>query len=487
MKKFMVVLSFFIATATVFSSNKVVFKDYFENSTMRVDFYITGDASSEIVTIDEIYQQGVWAGNPLNLIDEFIKGAYFIKIYDVASNKLIFSRGFDCIFSEYKTTNPAIKGEKRSYHHSALFPMPRHPVRFVLEMGDRQNVYRVAFVKKIDPAGVDIRKEEPGGNIRIYKALNNGDPHNSVDLVWLAEGYTSSEWSKFRKDVDRYVKNLFSYEPYKSNRKKFNITGVFCPSAESGVDEPTKGKYVASAVNASFNAFHIPRYMLTEDNKTFRNLAAHVPYDAIVIMVNSKRYGGGGIYNFYGLTSVDHQLSEKVFVHEFGHSFAGLADEYYSSSTAYNEFYPPGIEPAEPNITALLNPEHVKWEKYLSVGLKIPTDWGKVQVEELEKKRNVIYNAVKKLQETNSDESTAALSLKQAEMSALSNEIAEVRKRYSDLLTDKVGVFEGAGYSSEGLFRPEIECLMHSNARNRFCKVCQEAIQYMIDFFTVDI
>lgn len=483
MKRIMFVCLVLALPVMLFSQAPLSFDRFFVNNTMRVDFYITGDANEELVTVDQIYVQGPWAGNPAHLIDHYIKGAYFVKLYDVATNQLIYSRGFDCIYSEYKTTDPALKGVKRAYLHSALFPEPKQPVRFVLERGDRENVYHVSFMKRIDPESVDIRREIPGNNVTIYRALTSGDPHHSVDLAWLAEGYTADQLDKFKKDVDRYIKVLFSYEPYKSYRKKFTIYGIFSPSAESGVDEPRKGKYVSTAVNASFNAFHLERYLLTEDNKAFRDLAAAVPYDAIVIMVNSDRYGGGGIYNYYSLSTVDHELSEKVFVHEFGHSFAGLADEYYTSSVAYNEFYPSGVEPAEPNITALLDPDHVKWRELLSPGMDVPTDWGKEKVEAMQKKVREGYATLAELKKSQDEGDSAKAEALQQEIVRLSKSIKETREHYLQLYKDKVGVFEGAGYASEGLYRPEIECLMFSNSMNKFCAVCRQAIEQMIQYY----
>ncbi|MBN2415565.1 hypothetical protein JXO52_06970 [bacterium] len=486
MKRTLLILLVLAIPAVLFSRAPLSFEQFFLDATMRVDFFITGDADEEVVTIDEIYVQGPWAGNPDHLIDPYIKGAYFVKLYDIATNRLIFSRGFDCIFSEYKTTNPAIEGVERAYHHSALFPEPKRPVRFVLEMGDRENVYRVVFTRRIDPKSVDVRRETPGNGVTVYKALAGGDPHHSVDLAWIAEGYAAHEMEKFKRDVDRYVKVLFSYEPYKSYRNKFTIYGIFVPSAESGVDQPRKGAYVSTAVNASFNAFHIERYLLTEDNKAFRNLAAAVPYDAIVIMVNSDRYGGGGIYNYYGLSTVDHELSEKVFVHEFGHSFAGLADEYYTSDVAYNEFYPPGVEPAEPNITALLDPEHVKWEDMLSPGVQVPTDWGKERVEKMQATVHELNAALSELKKSEDEGAAAEADRLRQEIAGLREKITETRDHYLQLYKDKVGVFEGAGYASEGLYRPEIECLMFSNGMNRFCAVCRKAIERMILYYTGD-
>ncbi|MCK5148804.1 hypothetical protein KAR48_18770 [bacterium] len=476
MKRMTVLLVFLLAASVM--AGGVDFDRFFENKTLRVDFFITGNAHEEDITLDQIKIEGEWAGNPRHLVDDFIKGAYFIKAYDVASNALIYSRGFDCIYSEYVTTTQAIEGAKRTYHHSALLPLPKRPIRFVLEKGDKQNIYRVAWVRTIDPADYHFLCEGPPQGTVIYEAHTSGDPHNCVDLVWVGDGYSTKETRQFKKDCDRYVEVLFSVEPFKSYRHKFNITGVLLPSAESGVDEPRKGRYVKTAVSSSFNAFDIPRYLLTEDNKAYRDIAGAVPYDAIVILVNDERYGGGGIYNFYGLTTVNHELSENVFLHEFGHSFSGLADEYYSSATAYNEFYPQGAEPAELNITRLMDPDNVKWKALISPSTPVPTPWGKQEVEALEAEMASINKTLKTGKLSTEEEKVSRKRFDEARASR--NRIREVNV---EKWRGKVGVFEGAGYSSEGIYRPEIHCMMYSNARKEFCAVCRAATERMIKFY----
>ena len=180
---------------------------------------------------------------------------------------------------------------------------------------------------------------------------------------------------------------LFTVEPYKSFKDKFNIRGVFRPSPEQGMDEPRQRRYKKTVLNAAFNAFDLDRYMLIEDDHRMHEIAGQVPYDAIIVLVNSKRYGGGSIALDYCVTTVDNPTSPQVFVHELGHSFAYLADEYYQSEVAYNDFYPKGVEPLEPNITALLDPANVKWKDLLSPGIGIPTEYGKDKIEALQAER----------------------------------------------------------------------------------------------------
>jgi len=468
---------------------QVDYNEFFLDKAMRIDLYLTGDAREELVTIDHIYQEGTWPETPTRLVEPFENGRYAVKIYDVASNRLIYSRGFDSMFGEYKTTTPALNGLKRVFNRSVRVPYPRRPVLFVIESRDRKNILHPLFTETVDPFDYHIITETTSGGAIIYEALKNGPPRKSVDVVFVAEGYTAEDKDKFRSDVDRFTGWLFEIEPYRSAKALFNVTGIMRPSPERAMDEPRQGAYKKTGLNASFNAFDLDRYMLIEDGRRLREVAAEVPYDAIVVMVNSKRYGGGGIYNDYCVTTVDNERSKAVFVHEFGHSFAGLADEYYASDVSYNDFYPKGVEPLEPNITALLDPRHVKWADLLSPGIQVPTEYGKERIEALQ------AEARKILQEAARDvESAKAKGLSEKEIKKVQERSAQavkdiqakieaVRKEYASV-SDKVGVFEGAGYASKGLFRPMIDCLMISSPKQEFCLVCRRAITRMVDYYT---
>jgi len=479
----------FLLPIVLLSQHSVLFETYFVDKTLRIDYFLIGNAEEETITIDQIYQQGAWAGHPMHLIDSFNNGMYTIKVYDIASNSLIYSKGFNCLFGEYQTTDPAINGKKRSYHNTALIPYPKKPINFVLEKRDRNNISYPVLTEIIDPAVNYINSEKCLKGDRIYKAMVNGYPHEKVDIVWIAEGYTVKDYDRFTEDVDHYVNVLFQIEPFKQYKKRFNIFGLFRPSSESGPDEPRKKIYRNTAVNASFNALNLERYLLTEDNKSMHDIASLVPYDCIEILVNSDRYGGGGIYNDYAVTTVRHDYSENVFIHEFGHSFAGLADEYYSSNVAYNEFYPKGVEPTEPNITALLDPDLLKWKDLLSRGIGVPTKYGKNRIEALQKDiRNLRKQKEKKKAQLKKDGHGEG-DIKKMETSfqekreQMAEEIRQIRAENVNL-QNKVGVFEGAGYSSKGLYRPMMECIMFSNKEKKFCAVCQKAIIRMINYYT---
>lgn len=481
------VLSF---SGFLIAQSSVNFDDYFVDKTMRIDYFHVGDAKEEFITVDQIYQQSVWAGSKKNLIDTFNNGRYYFNIYDSSSKKLIFSKGFDSYFGEYKTTDLALKGVKRTYHESALIPYPKEKILFTLEVRNRENLLKLLFSREIDPKGIAILKETLESGVKVFKVIKNGDPHEKVDIAFIAEGYTSRHRSKFKADLKRFTKIFFNQEPYKTYRERFNIYGVLKTSEERGCDEPTHGVFKNTVLNTTFNSLGSSRYLLTEDNKSLRDVAAHVPYDALFIMVNHKRYGGGGIYNLFCTFTTRNQWNEYLFIHEFGHSFAGLADEYYTSSVAYNEFYPRGVEPTEPNITALVDPKNLKWKELLTPGIKVPTPWEKEKFD----KMDADYQKIRK----KINEKIARLKRERAsqkEIRKVEEESARLSREHTQRVSDylqksafwgMVGAFEGAGYSAQGLYRPMVDCIMFTRSSKSFCKVCEEAIVCVIKHYSPD-
>ena len=470
---------------------RIPFDDYFLDKAMRLDLFLVGDAKDEIVTLDRISQEGTWPESRTHLIDPFTYGRTAVKIYDIASNRLIYSRGLDTMFGEYKTTTPALNGVKRVFERSVRVPFPKRPVLFVVETRDKKQLLHPLFSQTIDPVDYHIIKETTAAGDVIYEARQSGDPHEKVDLVFVAEGYTAEDQDKFKADVDRFSGYLFSVEPYQSARDRFNIRGIFRPSPERAMDEPRQGVFKKTVLNASFNAFDLDRYMLIEKNHRLHDIAAQVPYDAIIVLVNSRRYGGGSICIDYCVSTTDNAASKMVFLHELGHSFAYLGDEYYASEVAYNDFYPKGIEPLEPNITALLDPANVKWKDLLSPGIGVPTEYGKEEIEGLEAERRKNREARALEIEAAKRKGTSGAQVKKIEEKlreadkVITRKIEEVRRQHAGL-DGRVGVFEGAGFTSKGLYRPQIYCLMISSPRDEFCLVCRRAISQMIDYFTED-
>jgi len=480
------IFSFFLLS--FIHAQPISFNDYFTNQTMRIDYFHIGNAASELVTIDQVYQYGIWAGSLKSLVDDFNNGAYYHKVYDLTSGKLIFSRGFDSYFKEYQTSDAASKGIKRTYQESAIIPFPKNKIKFVLEKRDRQNNLNEIFSTEIDPSDLYIIKDAVKDNsVKVYKSHFSGDPHTKVDVVILGDGYSANEQKKFEKDLKRFTNVFLNQEPYKAHKNKFNIYGVFKASEESGIDEPGANIYKNTTLGTTFYSLGSERYVLTEENKIMRDLAAHVPYDAIYIMCNSPRYGGGGIYNFYCTFVSDNQFSSYIFLHEFGHSFGGLADEYYTSDVAYNEFYPQGQEPVEPNITRLLDKNNLKWKNLVTPGIEIPTPWEKENYDKMDyawqKERREMNKHIAELKRNKAP---------QKEINAAQNEYNIKDKSHSDEVDkylmnskywNKVGAFEGAGYSAKGMYRSMLDCLMFSKGTKPFCKVCEEHIGKVIKHF----
>jgi len=475
------------AVGSTFGAIPPDFEKYFVDQTMRIDYYHIGNLKEETVTLDRVMIQGPWAGSTRNLLDPFDLGRYAVEIYDPASGTLLYSRGFDSYFGEYRTTEDAARGIRRTYHESALVPRPKAPVKFVFKSRDEKNVLRTVFEQIIYPASIEVLKKPLASGVKVFALHKSGDPHVKVDVAFIPEGYTAAEEGKLRADLERFVGVFFSHAPYRELKDKFNLFCAWKPSDESGCDEPSHGSYKSTALSARFDSLGSERYILIEDNKAMRDIAAHVPYDALYIMVNHERYGGGGIYNAFCTFTTDNQWGNYIFLHEFGHSFTGLADEYYTSEVAYNEFYPPGVEPREANITAFLDPKNVKWKDLLTPGIAVPTPWEKEAFD----KSDLAYQAVrreinKKIAELKRAGAPAEEVAKAvAESEAKSKAQAEWVDKYlgASKFAGQTGVFEGAGYAAKGLYRSAVDCLMFTIGDKPLCPVCEAAVRRMIAFY----
>jgi len=410
----------------LFTFGQVDFNQYFKNKSLRFDFLLGGNNKEVKVFPEQIKQEPYWGGSKTNLIDPFGYGTYRFRVFDLNSGQLIFSKGFSTLFQEWQTT-PEAKRTDKTFYQAAIFPFPKNMVRLEIDARQWDGNFKTIFTTEIDPKNYFILKE-PVHDFQTVNILDNGKPEKKVDLVILAEGYTASEMDKFVEDVKRVTGYLFDEEPFASEKKKFNVKAVLTPSDESGTDVPGENIYRNTCFNSSFYTFDEARYLTSTDMKDIYDAAAVVPYDQIYVLVNTDRYGGGGFYNFVTLCTADNQLSKQVFVHEFGHGFAGLGDEYYTSSVAYEDFYNLKVEPWEPNLTTLVNFDK-KWKKMVPKSVPIPTP------------RIPKYNHT-------------------------------------------VGVYEGGGYISKGIYSPYIDCRMKSNRAPEFCPVCQEAIKKMIQFYT---
>ena len=387
---------------------------------------LAGNSQKTVVYPVSMKEEPFWAGSKKNLVDPFNYGNLKYEVFDEAGNTLIYSRGFCTLYQEWQTTAEA-KIMERSFYEVATIPYPKNKIMFVLSMRERNGSFSKLYETTIDPEDYFIRKETPV-NANVSRIYYTGDPHQSVDIAFIAEGYKADEMEKFREDVRKMAGELLAEPPFSDYKNKFNIWAIEAISEESGTDIPGEHIYVNTALNSSFYTFDLERYLTTTDIKSVNDYAAVTPHDNIIVLINSAKYGGGGVYNYYSGTSTGHPQSAKVFLHEFGHGFAGLADEYYSSAVTYEEFYPLDVEPWEPNITTMID-FGSKWKNLIQKDIPVPTP-----------EENKYNNAI--------------------------------------------GLFEGGGYSAKGIFRSEMDCRMKNNGLKGFCTVCRKATKEILDFYT---
>ena len=408
---------FLSVTATVFP--QLNFDELFYDKTLRVDYFHTGNSESDSYSIDELIEEPFWGGSKVNLIDIFNYGKYKVEVFDQASGIMIYSRTYTTLFNEWQTTDEADQTTK-SFSESFVLPFPKNPVRLEFYSRNKINELIKKYEYNIDPESYFINSER-SAKYKNFEVMISGEPAKKVDIVIIPDGYTNEEMDKFKLDCDRFAEYLFGNTPFKENKDKFNIWGIMAPSEDSGTDIPAKNIWVNTVVGTAFYTFDLDRYLMTRANKDLRTIASYAPYDQIYIMVNFAKYGGGSIYNFYSVCVSDNRYSDYIFVHEFGHGFASLGDEYSTSDVTYEDFYSTEVEPLDPNLTTLINFES-KWKDLVEVSTPIPTP--------------------------NTEE-----------------------------YKNKVGAFEGGGYMNKGIFRPTENCTMKSISADNFCPVCKRAIQ----------
>jgi hypothetical protein len=405
---------------------KVTFARFFTNHTLRVDLTHRGSAKTESYRVVGLVKEGTWAGSRTRLLDPFPYGAHRFEIRDVATGALLYTRGYASLFSEWQTTREA-KKISQGFSESLRLPLPRAPFELRIHSRTPKGKLRQVFRRRLDPRrGVRTWKATPGVATKVLH--KSGPAHKKLDILILGDGYTRAEREKFWRDARRFAQVMLTDRTFGAYKDKLNIRALYVPSVDSGVSEPRKGRLLNTPLGLSFNTFGSARYMMTVKNLALRRAAAHAPYDALYIMGNTSRYGGGGIYNLYSSFPSDNEYDAYVFVHEFGHSFAGLADEYYTSDTSTENMYKANVEPADPNITAFLG-GRFKWKRLVRPGTPIPTP------------------------------ATA---------------------KYKHV----VGLFEGAGYKARGLYRAQQDCKMKGKGHVDFCRVCADAIARMIKLYS---
>ena len=449
-----------LATASV-SQAQTAFSAFFAEKTMRVDYYHTG-GGTELFALDRVVSDGPWAGSRTHLLDDTNLGPYFFEVIDRGTNQPIYSRGFASLYGEWETTAEPKQGVHRSFHESVRFPWPKAPVQVVVKRRDRANAFVEVWSTTIDPASrfVTAADAKPAG--RVWTVFENGPPATKVDLLILGDGYAEADLPKFHADVKRLTDRLFDTEPFKSRKSEFNVRAVDLPTPRGGVNRPRTADYRRTPLGVSYNVFDSERYALALDNRSMRDIASAAPYDFLEVLINEAQYGGGGIFNDHAAAAVDTAFAEYVFVHEFGHHFAGLGDEYYTSDVAYDTGVPDRPEPWEPNITALADAARLKWKDLVEPGTPLPTPWDK---EAFEKRSAEIQARRRALRARNAPES---------DMNQLFTEEMNWSTPFLAGMTysRRVGAFEGASVPSRrGCFvpRPTASCSRATRSASAVC------------------
>lgn len=424
MKKHILFLLCLIAVA---STRAQVFADHFADKTLRVDYIFNGNASGQAICLDGLSALPTWAGRKHHLAELPLQGNGQIVMRNAASGKTIYTTSFSSLFQEWLETDEA-RNVTKGFENTFLLPYPLQPVEIEITLLDPRRNVRASMKHIVHPNDVLI-EQKGNSHITPHKyLLHNDSPEKCIDVAILAEGYTLQEIQTFYEDADIACKSIFDHEPFKSMKKRFNVVAVASPSTDSGVSVPRLNEWKHTAFGSHFSTFYSDRYLTTSRVKAIHDALAGIPYEHIIILANTEEYGGGGIYNSYTLTTAHHPMFRPVVVHEFGHSFGGLADEYFYDNDVMTDTYPLDIEPWEQNISTQVD-FAAKWKDMLSENTPVPTP-------------------------------------------------VEVSENYP------TGVYEGGGYSAKGIFRPAENCRMRTNEYPAFCPVCQRALRRIIEFYT---
>lgn len=403
------------------------FNNFFENKTLRLDYVFVGKSEKQHAFIDELLKYEHWYGRKVNLDKTLLQGNGQIRVKDLLSKKIIYTQSFSTLFHEWLTLEEA-KSENKSFENTFLVPFPKKDVFIEVVSFDKNRNENILLTHVVKPNDILIRKIYKKDNLKIHN-LHNGTIENAINVAIVAEGFTLNEMPLFIKKANAVVEELFKHQAFKNNETAFNIVAIETVSDESGVSNPHQNIWKNSVIQSNFGTFDSERYLTTSRIKNLHNQLAGSPYDHIIILANTDIYGGGGIYNAYTLTTTNHSKFAPVVVHEFGHSFAGLADEYFYESDVFENSGTKQIEPWEQNITSLANFKS-KWLDMLPSKTPIPTNT-------------------------------------------------------ADLSKYKIGVYEGL--KGNGLYIPSHNCRMKTNEATDFCAVCERAIHNLIQFYTTEI
>lgn len=441
--------------------------------TVRVDYYHSGDADSEMFSLHQVVIEPLpWPGHPDKVIDSTRRGHFLFQVEDPASGQVLYSRGYSSIFQEWQHTGEA-KRINRTFHESVRFPKPDKPVRLNILKRNAQQDFESIWTADIDTDDMLAIRAHAPAPAPVIDLHVSGDAARKVDVVILGDGYTAGESGKFEDDARRLTEAFFRYEPFKSRAKDFNFRGISPPAVESGVNRPSNGTFRHSPSGTTYDAFRAERYILAFDNPGMRSILQHVPYEFIIILGNSETYGGGGIYGLFSTAAADSGWADYLVVHEFGHHFAALADEYYTSEAVYEDSGQ-RLEPWEPNVTALNDPGQLKWRHLVEEGTALPTAWPKAEFEAFQRE-----NQARRAQ-------LRADNRPESEMNALfAREQTWVGELFAGAVETNtvIGAFEGANYAASGYFRSQMNCAMFTR-HDTFCQVCSDGIEAIIDQYT---
>lgn len=424
MKRRNLLLAFLLACTGVSAQN---FDEYFTDKTLRVDYLFTGNTSHQAICVDELSALPRWAGRRHHLAELPLEGNGQITMRDAASDSVIYRTSFSSLFLEWLETDEA-RTVDRGFENAFLLPYPRRKAVVEITLLDPHHQVRTRLIHTVNPEDILIH-EKGHTHITPHRyLLQSGPADRCIDVAILAEGYTEEEMDTFYQDAKVACESLFGHEPFRSMKQRFNIVAVASPSEDSGVSIPRLDQWKNTAFHSHFSTFYSDRYLTTSRLKALHDALAGIDYEHIIVLANTDEYGGGGIYNSYTLTTAHHESFRPVVVHEFGHSFGGLADEYFYEEDIMSDTYPTDVEPWEPNVTTRVNFAS-KWADLIPEGTPMPTP-------------------------------------------------AE------DFNTYQVGLYEGAAYSFKGLYRGSYNCRMRTNDYPAFCPVCQRALQRLIEFYT---
>jgi hypothetical protein len=450
----------------------VPFDSVFTGGTLRIDCHHVGNAKEEHFAVTGVRAEGAWPGSRTQLVDDSNMGLYRFDVLSAADGRVLYSRGYCSIFGEWQSTGAA-KTQWGSFEESQRFPEPRAPVELVWHKHQGDGSWKEVARASVDPASRFVDRAPLAADAEVITLFEHGAPAAKCDLLVVADGYPLAERAKFEASARALVDTMFATEPFRRRRGDFNVRLLYTPAAEAGLSNPRKSAWRRSRFGLSFNSFDVDRYVLALHDRELREACAQAPYDALILLCNERKYGGGGIYNLWATATADSEAAPYLFVHEFGHSFAGLADEYYTSAVAYEELTPPGTEPWEPNVTALLDPAKLKWKDLVAQGTPLPTPWDQRAYDEADlayqAKRKALIDA-----QASEDQNEALM----REVKVTSSAFLTAQSNYG-----KVGAFEGGAYMAKGLYRSELDCIMFTRNPTSFCRVCERAVDRTIDRF----